>query len=156
VNYGRGFGFGIVAMLGLLGACSKEARTLAPDVPQTPPHGAADPRIATYQDTIYQVAQGGRYFTWAGCGVCHAAGATGARNLGDGRWRHGGGFDQVYASIADRHSGRRYAETIPVEQLWQITAYVRDLSKIPIEKRRRADRDQQGEPQGSTWTASLQ
>jgi cytochrome c oxidase cbb3-type subunit 3 len=145
---------GIVAMLVTLAACSKEARTLAPDLPQTPPLGAADPRIPKYQDTIYQVAQGGRYFIWAGCGACHAAGATGARDLGDGHWRHGSGFDQVYASIAYRHPARRYAEAIPVEQLWQITAYVRDLSRISVEKRRRADHDQQNEPQGATWTGA--
>lgn len=144
----------MIAVLAMLAACSKEARTLAPDLPQTPPRGASDPRVAKYQDNVYQVAQGGRYFAWAGCGACHAAGASGGRDLGDGRSVHGSGFDQVYASIAYRHPGLRYAETIPVEQMWQITAYVRDLSKVPIEKRRRADRDQQDEPQGSTWTGA--
>lgn len=140
----------------MLTGCSKEARTLAADLPQTPPHGAADPRIAKYQDNVYQVAQGGRYFTWYGCGACHASGATGARDLGDGRWRHGGAFDQVYRFVADGHrrAGLRYGDTIPAEQLWQITAFVRDLSKVPLEKRRRLDHDQQAEPQGSTWTGA--
>lgn len=154
MRYGSEPGLCIFAVLAMLTACSQEARTLAPDLPQTPPHGAIDPRIAKYQDTLYQVAQGGRYFTWAGCGTCHAAGATGARNLSDGRWLHGGDFDRVYASIAYRHPARRYADTIPVEQLWQIAAYVRSLPQLPLEKRRRADRDQQNEPQGSIWTGA--
>jgi cytochrome c oxidase cbb3-type subunit 3 len=143
-------------MLVLLAGCSKEARTLSADLPQTPPYDAADPRIAKYQENAYQVAQGGRYFTWYGCGACHASGAKGVLDLGDGRWRHGGAFDQVYAVIAHGHRGvsANYGDKIPVEQLWQITAYTRDLTKVPPEKRRRQDHDQQAEPQGSTWTGA--
>lgn len=143
-------------MLVLLAGCSKEARTLSADLPQTPPHGGADPRIAKYQENAYQVAQGGRYFTWYGCGACHASGAKGVLDLGDVRWRYGGAFDQVYASIASGHRrvAVNYGDKIPVEQLWQITAYTRDMTKVPSEKRRRQDHDQQGEPQGSTWAGA--
>jgi hypothetical protein len=41
------------------------------------------------------------------------------------------------------------AARVPVEQLWQITAYVRDLSSHYPEKRRRLSLDQKAEPQGS-------
>lgn len=135
-----------------LAACSKEARDIGPSLPQTPPLGNGDPRIAAYQDNVYQVSQGGRYFSWYGCMGCHADDAPGARNLPDGRWRHGGGFAQVFTSIAKGHGGLDYGARIPTEQLWQLTAYVRDLPTHTPEKRRRLAVDQQAEPQGSTWS----
>ena len=145
-----------ILALALLGGCSKEARTLLADQPQTPPAGASDPRVPKYQENAYQVSQGGRYFTWYGCGRCHAAGAKGVLDLGDGRWKHGGGFDQVYRFIARGHAGTlaNYGDRIPVEQLWQIAAYVRDLGTVAPEKRRRQDHDEQAEPQGRTWSGA--
>lgn len=145
---------GLVAAL-FLAACGREARDIGPSVPQTPPTGPADPRIGYFQDNVYQVAQGGRYFGWYGCDGCHDAGATGARKLGDGRWRHGGGFDQVYASIATGHGALDYGNRVPVESLWQITAYVRDLSQHTPAKRRRLAVDQVGEPRGGAWSGPV-
>ena len=144
-------------MLATLGGCSKEARTLASDQPQTPPTGADDPRIPRYQDNAYQVSQGGRYFAWYGCGRCHGTDATGVRNLQDGLWRHGGTMDAVYAFIAAGHPGAlpRYGAQIPVEQLWQISAYVRDLPAHTPAKNRRNDMDAKAEPQGAIWTGPL-
>ena len=139
----------------LLAACSREARDIGPSLSQTAPRGAHDPRVAYYQDNVYQVAQGGRYFGWYGCVACHGEGAPGARNLGDGRWRHGGGFDQVYAAIAQRHGTLNYAARIPAEPLWQLTAYVRDLPQHTPEKRRRLAVDQVGEPQGRVWSGPV-
>ncbi len=138
-------------------ACSTESRSAGPDLPQTAPTGAQDPRAAAYERNLYQVAQGGRYFTWYGCGGCHGVGAPGARNLGDHSWVHGSHLDQVYGFIANRHSGTPagYAARIPAEQLWQITAYVRNLPRLTPEKRRRQDLDQVGEPQGSNWTGPV-
>jgi len=143
-------------MLLALGGCGKEARTLTADQPQTPPNGADDPRISKYQNNAYQMAEGGRYFTWYGCGACHAAGAKGVLDMGDGRWRHGSGFDQVYRFVAQGHPGKlaHYGERIPVEQLWQITAYVRGLAQVKPELRRRQDHDEQSEPQGRIWTGA--
>jgi cytochrome c oxidase cbb3-type subunit III len=140
-----------------IASCNAESRTAGADLPQTAPSGPDDPRIASYQRNLYQIAQGGRYFTWYGCGGCHGAGARGALNLGDQAWRHGAGFDQVYAYIAKRHPGTPagYAARIPVEQLWQVTAYVRTLPQLPAEKRRRQDLDQVGEPQGSNWSGPV-
>ncbi len=70
-----------LASLPALAACSREARNLGPSLPQTAPTGNADPRIAAYQANLYQVAQGGRYFSWYGCSGCHDDGAPGAANL---------------------------------------------------------------------------
>jgi hypothetical protein len=58
---GRHFSF---ALLAILTGCSREARTLDPHIPTTPPVGPVDPRIPFYQANLYQIAQGGRYFSW--------------------------------------------------------------------------------------------
>lgn len=141
-----------VLTIAVLAGCSREARSVYATPPQTPPHGPDDPRVPFYQGNAYQVSQGGRYFSWYGCAACHGQDAKGALALGDGVWAHGGGFDQVYASIAQRHPGERYGERIPTEQLWEIAAYVRDLDEVAPEKRGRQDRDQQAEPQASAWS----
>jgi cytochrome c oxidase cbb3-type subunit III len=140
-----------------LASCSEESRAVGPDLPQTAPNGAQDPRAARYERNVYQVGQGGRYFIWYGCGECHGGGATGSRNLGDNIWVHGSDLDQVYAFIARGHRGAlgRYGERIPAEQLWQITAYVRTLPQLTPKKRRRHDVDQVGEPQGASWAGPV-
>lgn len=148
----------LASMIALPAAgCSTESRSAGPDLPQTAPTGAQDPRAAAYERNLYQVAQGGRYFTWYGCGGCHGVGTPGARNLGDHSWVHGSHLDQVYGFIANRHPGTPagYAARIPAEQLWQITAYVRNMPQWTPEKRRRQDLDQVGEPQGSNWTGPV-
>jgi mono/diheme cytochrome c family protein len=140
-----------------LAGCSAESRTVGPDLPQTDPKGADDPRGAKYERNVYQVAQGGRYFTWYGCGGCHGGDAKGALNLGDKAWVHGSDLDQVYRYIESGHPGAlaHYGERIPTEQLWQITAYVRNLPQLTPERRRRQDVDQTGEPQGSHWPGAV-
>lgn len=143
------------APLLLIGACSQEARDIGPAVPQTAPNGAADPRIPYYQGNLYQLSQGGRYFAWYGCAGCHAEGAPGGRNLADGQWRRGSTFDRVYGAIATGHGALRYGERIAPEQLWQITAYVRDLPLHTPEKRRRLSVDQVNEPQGRSWAGPV-
>jgi len=145
-------GLPILLIAACLGGCTREARSLGPSSPQTRPWDDSDPRIAAYQANFYQMSQGGRYFSWYGCSGCHAENAKGAANLPDGRWRYGGGFSQIFGSIADRHGRLAYASRIPIEQLWQLTAYVRDLPQHYPEKRRRVERDAQAEPQGSTWS----
>lgn len=147
----------VVVMLVALAGCGKEVRSIEAGPPQTPPMANNDPRVQKYEGNFYQVSQGGRYFTWYGCGACHALGATHAPNFTDGRWRHGSTFEAVYRSIDHGHVGLQVADgrKIPVEQLWEITAFVRDLSQQPAEKRHRQDNDQQGEPQGQSWTGAV-
>lgn len=143
-----------VAALGsvTLGGCRQEARSVAPSVPQTAPASNDDPRISAYEGNLYQVSQGGRYFAWYGCSGCHTDAAPGVLNLPDSRWRHGSGFAKIFASIAERHGKLDFARRVPTEQLWQLTAFVRDLPKHTPEKRRRLEVDQKSEPVGPAWS----
>jgi len=145
-------GLTIVLIAACLCGCSKEARDLGPSLPQTRPVDDNDARITAYQDNLYQVSQGGRYFSWYGCSSCHTDTAKGDLNLTDDRWHSGSGFAHVFGSIADRHGRLGFGARVPVEQLWQLTAYVRDLPKHYPEKRRRVELDQSSEPQGSSWS----
>lgn len=142
---------GFVMIAAALAACSNEAREIGPTPPQTRPAGNADPRTRLYQDNAYQLSQGGRYFAWYGCAGCHDASAGGATSLA-GRSARATGFAQVFARIADGHGRLGYGARIPIEQLWQITAYVRDLPRHTPEKRRRLSLDQRAEPVGSRWS----
>lgn len=141
----------------LLAACSVEKRPAGPSQPQTAPNGSNDPRIAAFESNAYQLGQGGRYFSWYGCAACHSGDAQGVLDLADKKWAHGGAFDQVYRSIA-AHPGLATlpGDSIPTEQLWQITAYVRSLSELDPAKRRRQDFDQAGEPQGGNWSGPVE
>jgi cytochrome c oxidase cbb3-type subunit III len=138
--------------LTVLAGCSNEVREIGPSLPQTSPAGNGDPRISAYQANLYQVSQGGRYFAWYGCSACHSDGAPGAANLADNHWRGGGGFADVYRAIAEHRPAPAYGDIIPPEQIWQITAHVRDLSRHYPEKRRRLSLDQKSEPHGSQWS----
>jgi cytochrome c oxidase cbb3-type subunit 3 len=141
-----------ILLAAALGACSNEARNVGPTVPQTAPMSDEDPRIPAYQANFAQIAQGGRYFAWYGCSNCHTENGAPALNLADDDWSNGAGFAAVYRSIAGRHGRPDYATRIPAEQIWQLTAFVRDLPKHHPEKRRRSAVDQRAEPQGSRWT----
>jgi cytochrome c oxidase cbb3-type subunit 3 len=145
------------ALVAMAAGCDRESRTLRPDLPQTPPAGATDPRARNYEGNVYQVSQGGRYFTWYGCAGCHGSGAKGHLKLDDTRTVHGSDLDQTYAFIARGHAGElaRYGDRIPSEQLWQLTAYVRSLPALAPELRRRQDLDQVGEAQGRTWSGPV-
>jgi mono/diheme cytochrome c family protein len=149
--------FAFLLGLAALSGCSGENRALESDQPQTPPHGADDPRATKYEQNSYQISQGGRYFTWYGCEACHGTDATGVSNLEDTQWRFGGAFDQIYQSIAQGRGSAMpsYGAKIPVEQLWQITAYVRQLQNTKPAMIRRQDLDQQGEPQGNSWSGPM-
>jgi cytochrome c oxidase cbb3-type subunit 3 len=133
-------------------SCSKEARKLASEQPQTPPLGASDPRIPAYADNVYQISQGARYFTWYGCGSCHASGA---------KWviteqsspPQAKALATVYRFLANGHA--TYGNKIPVEQLWQISAYVLDRGETDPAKTRRAELDGRGEPQGDSWPGAV-
>jgi cytochrome c oxidase cbb3-type subunit 3 len=71
----------VIAIGAVLAGCQPERRDLVLGQPLTPPIGAGDPRAALFEDNFYQVSQGGRLFTWYGCGDCHNASATGYRKL---------------------------------------------------------------------------
>jgi cytochrome c oxidase cbb3-type subunit 3 len=134
-------------------SCSKEGRTLAAGQPQTPPSGTNDPRIPAYADNVYQVSQGSRYFIWYGCGTCHTLDAPAPMNLNTQR-RQTKSLAATYDQIVNRHAVK-YGNQIPVEQLWQISAYVLDRAKTDPAKIRRGDMDGRGEPQGNTWQGAV-
>lgn len=135
-------------------ACTREARYIGAEPPLTAPV-AGDRRVPMFQDDLSQVSQGGRYFGWYGCGGCHGAGARGVLDLGDTAWRHGAEFAQVYRAIATGHGALAYDRRIPVQQLWQLTAYVRDLPQEAREKLARQERDQRAEPTGARWSGPI-
>ena len=146
----------LLAAAGLC-ACEAEKRPLGPSPPSSPPISASDARTSQYQDSAFQVAQGGRLFGWYGCQSCHGETAKGAANLYDDSWENGGSVDQVYASIAKgRPDGMpAYEARVASEQIWQLTAFVRDLHKIPLPKLHRQTLDQAGEPQGTQWSGAV-
>jgi len=146
----------LLSSCALVAACGAEKRTTGPGQPQTAPNGPSDPRIAPIEANFSRLSDGGRYFTWYGCSSCHAQGAAGVRKLDDTGWRHGGGFDQVYQSIAAHPSvSPSYGARIPSEQLWDITAYVRSLPSLEADRRRRQDFDQHGEAQANSWSGPV-
>jgi len=151
VRCGAGLVWLITATLPL-SACSREARVIDPDQPVTTPVGASDPRQGQFADNLFQVAQGGRYFAWYGCGACHDAQARGALDLADAKSKAGGSIDRLYGAIAAHGPlGAR----IPTEQLWQLAAYVRQLPELDPALRRRQDLDQAAEPQAHQWSGPL-
>jgi cytochrome c oxidase cbb3-type subunit 3 len=139
---------GIVMIVQALTGCSSEKRAVGPALPQIRPAGSSDPRIATFENNVYQVSQGGRYFTWYGCGRCHRNGSTAAPDLASGQWHNGGHFDEVYTSIAEGRGWAKhaYGTVIPGEQLWQLTAFVRSLPDTDAAKVRRQNNDMADEP----------
>jgi mono/diheme cytochrome c family protein len=150
---------GMEALVALsLSACSGEKRTFGSDLPQSAPTGPDDPRVSAYEQNVFQVSQGGRYFTWYGCGGCHGDDAKGLMDLSRAERRRAASFDRIYAMIAQhrRPGGPNYGSRIPTEQIWQITAYVSELPDMPLETRRRQDIDQQGEPQGDHWAGPVE
>jgi len=132
-----------------------EVRKVDPAQPQTAPVGPDDPRAPQFEANLFQVSQGGRYLTWYGCGACHGPQVGGVRDLADGAWRHGGDIHSVYRSIAERHGQHAYGRRVPAEQLWQMTAYVRQLGTLDPARRRRQDTDQRGEPQAASWNGPV-
>ncbi len=140
-----------------LAACAPEKREFNPTSPLSDPTGPADPRAPLFEDNSWRLSQGGLYFTLYGCGSCHGDSAKGTLNLGDDRWRYGGSIRDIFLSIADGRAGGMpaYRSRMPMEQLWQVSAYVLKLHKLKPAVRRRQDVDQQGQPTGDTWTGAL-
>lgn len=142
----------LVLLAAVQPGCSREARLLASDQPQTAPSGTADPRTAGYVDNYYQVAQGGRYFTWYGCANCHGAGSRTAPDLSNGS---GKPVPVLYAAMTSGAAHPGYDKRIPPEQSWQIAAWLNDAAHSKPERNRRNSLDQQGEPQGPKWSGPL-
>ncbi len=147
----------VILAAAALAGCQREARDLGADPPLTAPIGAGDPRAARFVVNAYQIAAGGRLFGWLGCQACHGESVRGAADLADNRRAFGGSVASVYASIAKGRPGGMpsYDGKASPQEIWQLTAYVRDLRKNPSVQRRRQDLDQAGEAQGASWKGPL-
>src|SRR3954470_20702318 len=124
------------AVIGLClatGACHREDRNLRPthetgpgmvavsDLrpgPATPPP-PQDARAREYEGNAVHLANGQRYYQWFNCSGCHFNGGGGiGPALMDEKWRYGGSFDQIYASIVQgRPNGMpSFKDRIPEQQ----------------------------------------
>ncbi len=139
----------------LLVGCSKERRVVDVEQPSTPPaDGTADPRMPQYLHNAYRIAQGGRYFVWYGCAGCHDGKPGHAVDLAVGPWRHGRSFHDVFEFIAHGHPPPSEGPRIPIEQDWEITAYIADLPNVEPEARFRQANDLAREPATRPASAS--
>ena len=145
--------FGVVALALLAMACAPEKRAIGPALPSTPPTGPDDPRAARIEANVFEVAEGGRQFRWAGCGQCHGPDAAGFARLDDQTWRCGGGVTRIYASIAQGCGAAMpaFENRLTSEQVWRIAAYVKSLAELDRHKRARGDNALAGEPDGALW-----
>ena len=124
--------------LALLAGCERETRLLSPppgesQLPgESPLQGAIRVPVANpYEDNAYAVAQGKRWYRAYNCNGCHGqGGGSSGPALMDAQWRYGADTAGVFASIAQGRPGGMpaYGSRVPVEQLRQLTAYVRSMS----------------------------
>jgi cytochrome c oxidase cbb3-type subunit 3 len=144
------------ALAALLAGCSAEKRHIGASPPGSAPTGTNDNRQMLYQTNLFEQAEGGRLFRWAGCDGCHTEAATGGANLSDGRWAHGGSVAQIYKTIERGAPGMpAYGTRLTPQELWQLSGYLKTLPKTKPNMRRRNSAAQQGEPSGSTWQGAL-
>ncbi|HEU5262184.1 MAG TPA: cytochrome c [Gemmatimonadales bacterium] len=93
-----------------------------------PPAGTLDNPV---RGDAKSAEQGGKLFTAFNCDGCHAVGAVGGQgpSLADGRWRYGGGDDEIFHSI---YYGRprgmpAFGGILPPEAIWQLVTYLQSL-----------------------------
>jgi cytochrome c oxidase cbb3-type subunit III len=132
----------------VLGACEREERAFRPDpVASEAPEPAALSPIAPgpapgqaergrkgegFERNAYHVSQGKMLYLRFNCIGCHANGGGGmGPALMDDIWTYGGRIENIVATIRDgRPNGMpAFRERIPEDQLWQISAYVRSMSR---------------------------
>jgi cytochrome c oxidase cbb3-type subunit 3 len=138
----------LLAALLLLPACEREKRqprppqsaTEQPDrvtmSPLKPGEGQAPPpsRMGEeYEQSAWHVSEGKRLYSWFNCVGCHAHGGGGmGPPLMDDKWIYGGEIQNIAATILQgRPNGMpSFRGRIPEEQVWQIAAYVRSMSRM--------------------------
>ncbi len=94
--------------------------------PAEPPHGP-------YDDSAYAVNQGQQLYQTYNCVGCHAHGGGGmGPPLMDAKWIYGSAADNVFATIVEgRPNGMpSFGGKIPIQQVWQLVAYVRALGGL--------------------------
>jgi cytochrome c oxidase cbb3-type subunit III len=133
-----------IAVLGGIGACSREARRF-----EEPPAAAALPDAVSqsdlqpgmrtgaadaggpYEYNAFAISEGKRLYDWFNCTGCHAhgGGAIGPA-LMDEKWIYGASPQNIRATLLEgRPNGMpAFRGRIPEQQVWQIVAYVRSMS----------------------------
>jgi mono/diheme cytochrome c family protein len=142
--------------LGLCG-CQAEKRAIGPAPPVSTPNGVADRRQHAYETNAFELAEGGRWFRWYGCGQCHAEDSQGPAKLTDDVWRSGGTTAEIYRAIAAGRPPRMpaYGARMAPQQAWQLAAYVRGLHRLKPQVRQRQADAQAGEPSDGRWGGAL-
>ncbi|HEX6860762.1 MAG TPA: c-type cytochrome [Caulobacteraceae bacterium] len=108
-------------------------------------------QAAIFQADPIHIANGKRYYSWYNCSGCHFNGGGGiGPQFMNGKWTYGGSLAEIHNSIAQgRPNGMPvWGGTIPDNQIWEIAAYVKSLSKAPPDTKtdEKAARDDEGEP----------
>jgi cytochrome c oxidase cbb3-type subunit 3 len=91
------------------------------------------PTAGPYDDNAFAVNQGQQFFQWFNCVGCHSHGGGGmGPPLLDAKWINGSDPQNLFATIVEgRPNGMpSYRGKIPVQQVWQLVAYVRSLGGL--------------------------
>ncbi|RZI84678.1 MAG: c-type cytochrome [Rubrivivax sp.] len=128
----RRIALGCCATAVLLAACQREKREFDPPPPPSVSAAASTKLVQqSYEENAYAVSQGKRLFRWYNCAGCHG---NGGGNMGpplmDDEWLYGSEPAQIATTILEgRPKGMPgFKGRIPLDQVWQITAYVRSAS----------------------------
>lgn len=138
----------LVGLALLLAGCEREERAFRSDpaasenteqVALSPLAPGAQPPAETrsgkgdeYERNAYHVSQGKTFYQRFNCNGCHANGGGGmGPALMDDKWLHGSRIENIVATIREgRPNGMPSFRTrIPDDQIWQIAAYVRSMSR---------------------------
>jgi cytochrome c oxidase cbb3-type subunit 3 len=128
-----------LALAALFQGCQREERRFSEPAPMTArpaavrilellPYPKAE---GPYARNAWAVAQGKRLYEWYNCAGCHARGGGGGIGppLLDLARHVDREPDDIFTTIVDgrRNGMPAYGGKIPVEEIWQIVAYVRAL-----------------------------
>jgi PQQ-dependent dehydrogenase (methanol/ethanol family) len=98
---------------------------------QTPAPQQADVANNPFASRPEAVAQGAALFDHT-CSGCHGAGATGGRGpaLANGVFQHGGGDNEVFATIKGGLPGTQMPSfsALPSDDVWRLVTYIKSLS----------------------------
>jgi cytochrome c oxidase cbb3-type subunit III len=101
--------------------------------------GGGQPMIATspaahdHSRNAFDISEGKRLFKWFNCNGCHFNGGGGiGPALMDDQWIYGSSMGNIAATIREgRPNGMpSFRGRIPLDQIWQIAAFVRSLSGL--------------------------
>ena len=130
----------LASILVLKGASAEEASSTGePKVVLTPQGVGGEPvpttgskRAAQVENNPDAIAAGKGLYAAFNCSGCHAGGGGGfGPALSDTQWLYGGSVENIVATLYEGRPRGMPARRgkIPDEQMWQLAAYVKSLSK---------------------------